>query len=165
MTEEASDRLASASPEEPWWDDVAIPALLTAARKSFGRSIAARLRQAGYPDVPPNGARVLGAILRYGPLPADRLDLLDIGEHQASRAVSTLLERRYLTLIASTGNEGDSGSGEAGQYRLTDQGEAAGRVVRASVDRVEETLVQRIGADDVRVLRRGLGVLTNLEVA
>ena len=45
-----------------WYEEIAFPALLRAARTAYGAAIRAALAEIGCADVPRNGAFVLGSI-------------------------------------------------------------------------------------------------------
>jgi hypothetical protein len=49
-----------------WWQEVSLPALLRAARATYGFAIHGALCEVGCDDVPRNGSYVIGAIARTG---------------------------------------------------------------------------------------------------
>src|SRR5450432_3606240 len=52
--------------DQDWFEDVAFPALLRAARTAYGSAIRTALADMGCDDVPRNGSYVIGAIARTG---------------------------------------------------------------------------------------------------
>ena len=78
-------------------DDVVIPALLRAARGSYARVIAVYLVDAGFDDLPRNGAFVLGGMANWGGSAADMIRGLDVSKQVASQLIDALVLRGYLT--------------------------------------------------------------------
>jgi MarR family len=84
---------------KPWHDDIVLPVLLGAARKTYGAAIHRALAGVGCDDVPRLGARVLGALARDSSV-TDIAELCGISKQAASQLVDTLVTRDYLTRIS-----------------------------------------------------------------
>ena len=80
----------------PWYDEIAFPALLRAARTTYGDAIRAALVEIGCADVPRNGAFVLGAVARHGAPMGDVVRGLGVSKQAGSQVVDTLVVRGYL---------------------------------------------------------------------
>src|ERR1700733_7130454 len=110
-------------------DDVVIPALMRAARGSYGPVIAQRLEAAGIDDLPRHGAFVLGGMANHGGSAADMIDGLGISKQRASQLIDTLVLRGYLT------REVNADDRRRTTILLTDRGRAAAAEVRAAIER------------------------------
>lgn len=140
------------------FQDVALPALLRAARSTFGAAIRRDLEDAGCDDVPPNGPFVLGALARTGgdvPL-ADIIRHLGISKQSAGQLVDMLVARGYLE------REPDAEDRRRLVVRLTARGAHAAGVVREAVDAVESALCDRVGAPAVATARKVLAAVIDL---
>jgi hypothetical protein len=120
--------------------EVVLPALLRAARGAYAGAIRARLAEAGFDDVPRNGAFILGGMANHG-APVDGL-VRELGgrKPQVTAVLDTLVERGYL----------DAG------HEITDRGRVAAAAVRAGVADVDAELAARLPPDGVAQLRAGL---------
>src|SRR5579862_44459 len=83
-----------------WAGDVAFPALLRAARRTYGDAIREALDRAGYGDLPRNGPYVLGAIARTGAPLSEVIEELRVSKQAAGQLVDALVERGYLDRAA-----------------------------------------------------------------
>ena len=134
-------------------DEIVLPALLRAARGAYGRAIRNRLVEAGFDDVPRNGAFILGGMANHG-APVDGL-VRELGGRKPSvmGLLDTLVERGYLATPA------------AGGLEITDRGRAAAAAVRAAVAAVDADLTARLSPDGVAGLRQGLLALIEIREA
>jgi DNA-binding MarR family transcriptional regulator len=139
-------------------EDVPLPALLRAARATFGTAIRRDLEDAGCDDVPPNGPFVLGALARRaGAVPlADVIRQLGISKQSAGQLVDTLVARGYLE------READPVDRRRLVVRLTPRGADAAGVVREAVDAVGSALSRRVGREAVATTRHVLAALIDL---
>src|ERR1039457_7373352 len=78
-------------------DEVVIPALLRAARGSYGRAINESLAAAGFDALPQNGPFVLSGMANFGGSAADMISGLGVTKQAASQLIDTLVVRGYLT--------------------------------------------------------------------
>src|SRR4029077_5658645 len=97
-----------------------MPALLRAARSTYGSAIRIALIDAGCDDMPRNGAFVVGAIARNGSPLHEITAGLGLSEPRAEKLVDTLVDRGYL---------------DRGSATLTDRGRAAATAAKAAVDK------------------------------
>jgi DNA-binding MarR family transcriptional regulator len=137
-------------------DDVVIPALLRAARGSYGAVIAQSLEAAGIDDLPRHGAFVLGGMANRGGSAADMIAGLGISKQRASQLVDTLVLRGYLT------REVNAEDRRRTTILLTDRGRAAAAEVRAAVERVDAELAQMLSPAELAGLRTGLVALSQI---
>jgi DNA-binding MarR family transcriptional regulator len=139
----------------PWHEEIVLPVLLGAARKTYGAAIQQALADAGCDDVPRLGARVLGALARDSGV-ADIAALCSISKQAASQLVDTLVMRGYLT--RST----DEQDRRRVNLRLTPRGEAAASVVAEAVADVDAAISHRVGPDALAQARLVIAGLVEL---
>ena len=134
---------------EPWYADVVMPALLSAARRGYGRAMHEALDTAGFDDMPRAGMRMVGGIARNGPAGPDVGRQLGVrGERARTRLVDTLVERGYIEVE-------DGGDPEVPRYTLTARGRAAAEVSAAAARDFESRVQQRVGGADLATAARG----------
>jgi DNA-binding MarR family transcriptional regulator len=138
-------------------DDVAIPALLRAARGSYGQAIKERLAAAGFDDLPRNAGFVLGGMGNHGGSASDMIDGLGVTKQAASQLIDTLVLRGYLT------RETDAADRRRMKIELTERGRAAATAVRAGVVAIDAELAQLISPDELAGLRAGLAALGHIK--
>jgi DNA-binding MarR family transcriptional regulator len=132
-----------------------LPALLRAARSTYGRAIRGALEAAGCDDVPRNGLFAIGAIAGTGMQLSEIIGRLSLSKQAAGQLVDTLVVRGYLERSV------DPEDRRRLLVHLTDRGQAAGVVIGSAVDRIEAALVARLGADHVRHTRVTLAALAD----
>jgi DNA-binding MarR family transcriptional regulator len=137
-------------------DQIPIPALLRAARGSYGRSINARLAAAEFEDLPRNGAYVLGGMANHGGTAGGLVRGLGISKQAASQLIDTLVLRGYLERLANVEDR------RRMSIELTERGRAAAVAVREGVVAVDEELATLISAVDSAGLRAGLIALCDI---
>lgn len=137
-------------------EEVALPALLRAARRVYGGAIRTALSKAGYDDIPKNGIFVLGAIARAGAPLSRIIGDLGMSKQAAGQLVDTLVMRGYL----------DREMDEEDRRRLTitlnDRGRAAAQVSRATVERIDAALLKRAGRERLAHTRATLLALVDI---
>jgi DNA-binding MarR family transcriptional regulator len=138
-------------------NDVTIPALLRAARGSYARSIAAHVAEAGFDDLPRNGAFVIGGMANRGGSAADMIRGLGVSKQTASQLIDVLVLRGYLTRQI---NHEDRRRMLIG---LTDRGRAAAVAVRAGVEAIDGELAEMISTTQLAGLRAGLTALAEIK--
>src|SRR5271155_491974 len=77
-------------------DEVVIPALLRAARGSYAAAVGRHLSEAGFEDLPRNGAYVLGGMANHGGSVVGLIRELGVTKQAASQLIDTLVLRGYL---------------------------------------------------------------------
>ncbi|MFJ1768391.1 MarR family transcriptional regulator [Amycolatopsis sp. NPDC088138] len=130
--------------------DVVLPALLRAARGSYGAAIRARLAEGGFDDMPRNGPYVLGGLVNHGGAARQLVRELGVGKQAAGQLVDTLVARGYLT------REPDS------DVTATERGRAAAAAIRAAVTSVDDELATLVTPAELAGLRAGLVALTEI---
>jgi|SRR5579862_1784062 len=137
-------------------DDVAIPALLRAARGAYGHAVRNRLAAAEFDDMPANGAYVLGGMANRGGTARDLIRQLGVTKQAASQLIDTLVVRGYLE--RST----DADDRRRITIELTDRGRAAAAAVREGVEAVDAELALELSPTQLRGLRAGLVALCGI---
>jgi DNA-binding MarR family transcriptional regulator len=139
-----------------WAEDVAFPALLRAARRTYGDAIREALDRAGYGDLPRNGPYVLGAIARTGAPLSEVIEELRVSKQAAGQLVDALVERGYLDRAA------DPDDRRRVRVALTARGRGAASATRRAVDHVDADLAERVGSTYVSHARTTLAALIEL---
>jgi DNA-binding MarR family transcriptional regulator len=139
--------------EQDWFTDVSFPALLRAARRTYGSAVAEALAEEGCDDMPRNGSYVIGAIARTGASLSQIIRGLGVSKQAAGQLVDTLVTRGYLARAA------DPDDRRRLTITLTGRGLAAAEVIRDAVDRVDADVLSRVGPDYVAHTRATLGAL------
>ncbi len=134
-----------------------IPALLRAARGSYAQAIVARLADAGFDDLPRNGAFVLGGMANFGGSARDMIRGLGVSKQAASQLIDTLVLRGYLTRDVNPDDR------RRMVIDLTERGRAAAVAVRAGVDAIDAELAQMISPEQLAGLRAGLEALAEIK--
>lgn len=146
------------SEEKPWFEEIAVPALLRHARTTYGLAMRRALAEAGYDDIPKNGLYIIGGLA----LGADGLPLgqlvkeLGVSKQAAGQLVDVLVLRGYLERTV------DSQDRRKLTINLTERGRAAAVVQTAALKKIDAELVARVGQEDVNCTRRTLAVLIHL---
>jgi DNA-binding MarR family transcriptional regulator len=140
----------------PAENEVVIPALLRAARSSYGQAIERHLAAAGYDDMPRNGPFVLGGMVNHGGTAADMIRGLGVTKQAASQLIDTLVLRGYLTREVNPADRRRMTIG------LTDRGRAAAAAIRAAVGEVDAELTQMVSPAELAGLRAGLIALAEI---
>lgn len=142
---------------DPLVDEVATPALLRAARRTYGRAIRRDLERAGFDDIPANGLFVLGALAREQAPLSEIISWLGTSKQAAGQLVDVLVTRRYLD------REVDPGDRRRLVVSLTERGQAAAAVIRAAVTALDAALEAEVGAQAVLEARRVLAALVRMK--
>lgn len=139
-----------------WYQDVGLPPLLGAARRTYTAAIRAALTGAGFDDVPRSGASVLGRIARSGRNLADVAGELAVSKQAASQLVDTLVTRGY---VKRTPDPEDRRRVTVG---LTERGRAAAAEIRQAVERVDAALATKVSHQDLARARAVLGAIAEM---
>ena len=144
--------------ENPWYDTIAIPALLRGARNTYGAAMRKALEQADCDDVPGNGMYVIGGLaMGTGVAPLSTMILaLKTSKQAAGQLVDTLVLRGYLK------READEEDRRRFTVKLTERGWHAAAVQREERERIDAELIKRVGADTVAAARKTLGALIEI---
>jgi DNA-binding MarR family transcriptional regulator len=151
-------RCAAVARDQPWYEDIVVPALLRHARGTYASAMRRALDEAGYDDIPENGLYIIGGLaMGVGDVPLGRLvQELRISKQAAGQLVDTLVTRGYLT------REGDPVDRRKLVIMLTERGRDAAAVQGAARDRIDADLHARIGDSGLRGLKRGLAALMEI---
>ena len=144
--------------ETPWYDRVAIPALLRHARNTYCEAMRRALNEAGYDDIPGNGLYVIGGLaLGAGDLPLGQLIReLKISKQAAGQLVDALVLRGYLERTMDPNDRRKLTVG------LTERGRAAAAVQTEAREAIDAELLTAVGPEAVAQTRRSLAVLIDI---
>ncbi len=144
--------------DEPWYDDVVIPALLRHARPAYGTAMRRALAAAGHDGIPANGLYVLGGLaLGRDNLPlADLIRELRISKQSATGLIDALVEQGYLE------RRTDAEDRRRLTIGLTERGRAAAAIQATARALVDAELLEQVGPDAVAQMRRALGALCGI---
>jgi DNA-binding MarR family transcriptional regulator len=131
-------------------DDVGLPALLRAARATYGTAIRDALSQAGYDDVPRNGIYAIAAIARTGAPLSQIIKQLGVSKQAAGQLVDMLVARGYLDRSV------DPEDRRRLTVSLSERGSAAASISRSAVERIDTELTSRVGPDYIAHTRTTL---------
>ncbi len=141
------------TPEVHDHEEVSLPALLRASRRTYGRSIAHDLNEVGIEDMPRNGVFVLSSIARVGSPLSEIISALGISKQAAGQLVDTLVTRGYLDRAP------DAEDRRKMTIALTERGRLAAVTARGAIERVDRALVARVGVAAVASTRTTLFAL------
>jgi DNA-binding MarR family transcriptional regulator len=146
------------SEEKPRFKEIVMPALLRAARSTYGAAMRRALAEEGYGDIPKNGLYVIGGLaLGPGDAPLGRLiQELGVSKQAAGQLVDTLVLRGYLERSVHADDRRKL------TITLTPRGQAAAAAQAAGRMRVDAELLARVGADDIARTRRALAALRDM---
>jgi DNA-binding MarR family transcriptional regulator len=139
----------------PWHQEIVLPVLLGAARKTYGSAIRDALTEVGCDDVPRLGARVLGALARDSGV-SDIAELCGISKQAASQLVDTLVTRDYLTRAT------DEQDRRRVNLRLTPRGQEAAIVIAEAVQQVDAAITARVGAERLAQAREVVALVVEM---
>jgi len=144
--------------ETPWYDRVAIPALLRHARNTYGEAMRRALNEAGYDDVPGNGLYVIGGLaLGAGDVPLGQLIReLKISKQAAGQLVDALVLRGYLERTMDPNDRRKLTVG------LTERGRAAAAVQTEAREAIDAELLTALGPEAIALTRRSLAALIDI---
>ncbi len=135
-----------------------LPALLRAARRTYGGATRAALWEEGFDDVPTNGPFVLAALVRTDAPLGRIIEELGSSKQAAGHLVDTLVTRGYLDRSV------DPADRRRHTVTLTERGRAAASVVTETVAGIDAELVGLVGAEDVARTRATLLALARLGI-
>jgi DNA-binding MarR family transcriptional regulator len=132
------------------YDAMGIPGLLRRARKAYGNVVTQAFADAGFDDVPRNGAYTLARVYGDSSASADLARDLGISKQAVSQLIDTMVMRGYLARTP------DSEDRRRMVLTLTPRGEAAATASWHAVTDAEAELARRLSAEGVAALRAGL---------
>jgi DNA-binding MarR family transcriptional regulator len=134
-------------------DEIAIPALIRAARGSYAESIRRHLAAEGIDDLPRSGAFVLACLANGDAAVVDRIRSLGVSKQAASQLIDTLVLRGYLTRQTNPSDR------RRITIDLTDRGRAAAGTIYEATCAIDEELSGMISPAELAGLRAGLAAL------
>jgi DNA-binding MarR family transcriptional regulator len=141
--------------EGSWHQSAGVPGLMRAARGWYGRVIAASMAEAGFDDMPRNGALALAVLVGGGGLDHLSADL-GVRKQLLPDLIDTMVRRGYLERVADAQDSGRV------VVRPTERGRAADRIGSEAAARVDGRLRERLGADGFESFCDGLRALAEL---
>src|SRR6201999_2151348 len=131
--------------EKPWFETIALPALLRHARTTYDAAMRKALDEAGFDDIPGNGLYVIGGLALGVPdIPLGQLiKELRISKQAAGQLVDALVTRGYLERTV------DKDDRRKLTITLTERGKAAAAAQAAGRESVDNELLASVGQDDV----------------
>jgi DNA-binding MarR family transcriptional regulator len=138
---------------DPTVEEWSLPALLRAARRTYGTAIREALAEAGLDDIPRNGIFVIGAIARTGAPLSEIIEQLGASKQAAGQLVDTLVLRGYLN------RDVDPDDRRRLRVTLTERGHTAAALIRGAVDQVDRELAAIVGDENLARTRATLAAL------
>jgi DNA-binding MarR family transcriptional regulator len=135
-----------------------LPALLRAARRTYGGATRDALWEAGFDDVPVNGPFVLAALVRTDAPLSRVIEELGSSKQAAGHLVDTLVTRGYLERSV------DPADRRRLTVTLTPRGRAAASLITEEVERIDTELVGLVGEENIARTRTTLAALAQLGV-
>jgi DNA-binding MarR family transcriptional regulator len=139
-----------------WYDQVAMPALMRAARATYGGAIRVALEEVACEDLPRNGIFVIGAIARGGSPLSEIIRGLGVSKQAAGQLVDTLVVRGYLDRAP------DPDDRRRMTVSLTERGQLAASASRSAIEQVDVRAEARVGVERMAEARAVLGALVDL---
>ncbi|MFY9640539.1 MAG: MarR family transcriptional regulator [Rhodomicrobium sp.] len=140
-------------PRKGGFSDIAFPALLRAARATYGSAIHEALIDAGHDDVPRNGIYVIGAIARTAAPLSQIISELGISKQAAGQLVDTLVMRGYLHRSVDTKDR------RRLTIRLTERGRAVASVSKSAIERLDAEFGKKAGSEHFKHTRATLAII------
>jgi DNA-binding MarR family transcriptional regulator len=137
-------------------DEIPVPALLRSARAAYRDATRRAVDAAGFEDLPPNGAYVVGAIARGGSQLSDIISGLAVSKQAGGQLVDTLVLRGYLERSI------DPADRRRFTVTLSERGNAAAAAVRSAIAEIDAELRKRVGAESISTARRVLFALSQI---
>jgi DNA-binding MarR family transcriptional regulator len=147
------------SEEKPWFEDIAMPALLRHARNTYGLAMRRALAEAGYDDIPRNGLYIIGGLaLGAAEIPLGQLvKELGVSKQAAGQLVDVLVLRGYLERTV------DPQDRRKLTINLTERGRAAAAAQNVALKKIDAELVAKVGPENVNCTRQTLAILIHLD--
>jgi DNA-binding MarR family transcriptional regulator len=138
------------------YDTLGIPGLLRRARKAYGNVVSQAFADAGFDDLPRNGAYVLARVYSDSSASGDLARDLGISKQAVSQLIDTMVMRGYLARTPDTEDR------RRMLLSLTPRGEAAATVSWQAATEADTELASRLSADGIAALRAGLVTLCKM---
>lgn len=148
--------VTGAEPDEEnrWWERVSMSALLRAAFRSYGDVVRQAVAEAGFEDLPRNGAYVIGATAKDALSMRQLPSALGVSKQAFSQLVDTLVLRGYIERAA------DPDDRRRLRLVLTDRGRQVAALVEECGRRSDEALLELV--QDPALIASTRRVLANM---
>jgi len=143
---------------DPSLESMGIPSLLRAARGSYGHVVRAAFLEAGFDDMPRNGAYVLARTYSGSAPLADLTRDLGISKQAVSQLIDIMVMRGYMQRTV------DPEDRRRMLVTLTPRGDEAATVSWQAANSVDAELASRLTPEGVAALRAGLIALAEMAV-
>ena len=124
--------------EPPWWESVSMSALLRAAWRAYGDVVRDAVAEAGFDDLPRNGAYVVGATARSAMTMQQLPSALGVTKQAFSQLLDALVIRGYVE------READPADRRRLLLVLTARGRACAEVLAACAERADAALLEMV---------------------
>jgi DNA-binding MarR family transcriptional regulator len=138
------------------YERMGIPGLLRGARRAYGTVVRQAFADAGFDDMPRNGAYVLARVYDDGSAFAGLTRELGISKQAVSQLIDTMVMRGYLERTPDTEDR------RRMLLTLTPRGEAAATVSWQAATEADDELARRLTPAGVAALRTGLMALCEM---
>jgi DNA-binding MarR family transcriptional regulator len=138
------------------YERMGIPGLLRGARQAYGTGVRQAFGDAGFDDIPRNGAFVLARVYDGNSEPSALARALGISKQAVSQLIDTMVMRGYLERTP------DPDDRRRMLLTLTPRGEEAATVGWQAATAVDDELSRRLTPDGVAALRAGLAALCEI---
>lgn len=138
------------------YQHLGVPGLMRLARRAYRNAVQSAFAEAGFDDVPRNGAYLLARVYGNSYAVADLTRGLGISKQAVSQLVDTMVMRGYIERTP------DPDDRRRMQLTLTPRGDAAATAGWQAATRTDEELQRRLSADGVAALRDGLIALCEI---
>jgi DNA-binding MarR family transcriptional regulator len=146
----------SSEHEHEFGPEVVLPVLLRPGRGVYGLFIRDALAEAGFHDMPANGAYVLGIIEPQGTAHGDVIARIGFSKQRASQLVDTLVIRSYVERSV------DPEDRRRMLLTRTERGDVAAEIVYQTCEVVDARLVAVVGAERMKHTKETLHALAEL---
>ena len=154
-----SPATSAPAPEDPWWERVSTSALLRAAFRSYGDVVRTAVAEAGFDDLPRNGAYVIGATAKNALTMQQLPSALGVTKQAFSQLVDSLVLRGYVERAAHPDDR------RRLRLTLTDRGREVATLVDDCGRRSDEALLALVGDPAaIATTRRVLAGMTAIPV-
>ena len=146
------------SDTKPWFEEIAIPALLRHARSTYGVAMRRGLEEAGYEDIPRNGMYVIGGMAMGAEgVPLGQLvKELGVSKQAAGQLVDALVLRGYIDRTV------DAEDRRKLTVTLTERGRAVAAIQGEVIGKIDAELAARVGKEKVVSARHVLAELIGI---
>ncbi len=141
---------------ESIYRELGIPGLLRGARKAYGNVVRQAFAEAGFDDIPRNGAYVLARVHDDNAALPALTRQLGISKQAVSQLIDTMVTRGYLERTP------DPADRRRMLLTLTPRGDAAATVSWQAATEADEELERRLTPAGVAALRTGLITLCEM---